>query len=83
MDFISEGVRFPLANRLPLFQMSIAEMVANAAQEVFHSKVPQGFEWIAEYGQYYSKTTGYFYDPVSVSCCLIKQISEYRTFFSQ
>ncbi|CAI4224418.1 unnamed protein product [Auanema sp. JU1783] len=43
--------------------MSIADMVRQAATEVYHSRVPDGFEWISEYGQYYSRESNFFYDP--------------------
>uniref|UniRef100_A0A1I7X074 OCRE domain-containing protein n=1 Tax=Heterorhabditis bacteriophora TaxID=37862 RepID=A0A1I7X074_HETBA len=42
---------------------SIADMILQTATEVIHSRVPEGFEWIEQYGQYYSRDYGYFYDP--------------------
>ncbi|CAD6197153.1 unnamed protein product [Caenorhabditis auriculariae] len=43
--------------------VSIEEMLREAANEVLHASVPEGFEFISEYGQYYNKETRYFYDP--------------------
>ncbi|KAK6047828.1 hypothetical protein COOONC_14667 [Cooperia oncophora] len=42
---------------------SIADMIRDAANEVLHSRVPEGFQWIEAYGQYYSPSCGFFYDP--------------------
>ncbi|VDP32020.1 unnamed protein product [Heligmosomoides polygyrus] len=44
-------------------QSSIADMIRDAANEVLHSRVPEGFQWIEAYGQYYSPSCGFFYDP--------------------
>ncbi|VDM54664.1 unnamed protein product [Angiostrongylus costaricensis] len=38
-------------------------MIRDAANEVLHSRVPEGFQWIEAYGQYYSPSCGFFYDP--------------------
>lgn len=43
--------------------MSIEEMIRLAATEAMHSTVPEGFDWIEEYQQYYSRETRFFYDP--------------------
>ncbi|EPB80768.1 hypothetical protein ANCCEY_00174 [Ancylostoma ceylanicum] len=42
---------------------SIADMIREAANEVLHSRVPEGFQWVEAYGQYYSPSCGFFYDP--------------------
>uniref|UniRef100_A0A0K0DL64 G-patch domain-containing protein n=1 Tax=Angiostrongylus cantonensis TaxID=6313 RepID=A0A0K0DL64_ANGCA len=44
-------------------QQSIADMIRDAANEVLHSRVPEGFQWIEAYGQYFSPSCGFFYDP--------------------
>ncbi|KHJ88282.1 g-patch domain protein [Oesophagostomum dentatum] len=44
-------------------ESSIADMIRDAANEVLHSRVPEGFQWIEAYGQYYSPSCGFFYDP--------------------
>ncbi|KAK6748688.1 hypothetical protein RB195_001356 [Necator americanus] len=44
-------------------KLSIAEMIRDAANEVLHSRVPEGFQWVEDYGQYYSPNCGFFYDP--------------------
>ncbi|CAJ0601134.1 unnamed protein product [Cylicocyclus nassatus] len=44
-------------------ESSIADMIRDAANEVLHSRVPEGFEWIESYGQYYSPSCGFFFDP--------------------
>ncbi|KIH57957.1 g-patch domain protein [Ancylostoma duodenale] len=38
-------------------------MIRDAANEVLHSRVPEGFQWVEAYGQYYSPSCGFFYDP--------------------
>ena len=63
--------------------MSVAEMVASAASEVFHSKVPPGFEYIEAYKQYYSRDTDYFYDPVSMFCMYVTTLAEYWSVLPQ
>ena len=66
------AVSFPL---LPIFvliqtmnvilvQGSIADMLRATAEEVLVSRVPPGFVFIEEYGQYYSRESGYYYDQV-------------------
>ncbi|KJH42660.1 g-patch domain protein [Dictyocaulus viviparus] len=42
---------------------SIADMIRDTANEVLRSRVPEGFQWIEAYGQYYSASCGFFYDP--------------------
>ncbi|RCN50003.1 g-patch domain protein [Ancylostoma caninum] len=44
-------------------ETSIADMIRDAANEVLHSRVPEGFQWVEAYGQYYSPSCGFFYDP--------------------
>ncbi|WKY06085.1 hypothetical protein Q1695_006354 [Nippostrongylus brasiliensis] len=40
-------------------------MIREVANQVLHSRVPEGFQWIEEYGQYYSPSCRFFYDPNS------------------
>ncbi|CAI5443514.1 unnamed protein product [Caenorhabditis angaria] len=42
---------------------SIADILRQTANEVIHANAPEGFEWIEEYQQYYSKETRYYFDP--------------------